>query len=418
MGRRLGQYRVVEKVGQGGMGCVFKAQDTALNRLVALKVLISGPLSDPRVAERFQREARCLARLSHPNLLHVYNVGTQDDLHYFAMELLEGAPLSAMVRQRGRLPPQEALVLAGQILAALDYIHRQGVTHRDIKSSNIMICADRAVLMDFGLAKEEQTPGLTTEGVVLGTPEYMAPEQAEGRPCGPATDIYSFGIVFFEMLTGQVPFTGRSALSIIRQHLDTPAPALDTRLPGADPRLVAAVSRCLAKKPEERYGSCRAVATDLVGVCPTPELSQLAGAGASAPTWRQSAPTMPLDSAPAPAMAAPAGEAQAPRRSPWPWILLGFAGAVFLGLVLWRFVRPGTWRAGPQQVVRIEAGPNRGQEIRWEFRGGPDPASWVHVIQTRRPDGTWAPPRRLSHDEFIKQYPQLRLVLPRGSAPP
>jgi len=242
IGRLLGQYKIISKIGQGGMGAVFKAQDSALRRDVAVKVLWTGPLEDPRVAERFVREARCLARLSHPHLLHVYNVGSEGELKYFAMELLEGDTLSAALR-RGPMKVPETVAMIGQMLSALDYVHRQGVTHRDIKSGNIMLCGSRAVLMDFGLAKEEHMSGLTSEGVVLGTPEYMTPEQADGRACGAPTDIYSLGIVFFEALTGQVPFTGRSALSIIRQHLDEPPPPLAKRLPGVDPRLDQIISR-------------------------------------------------------------------------------------------------------------------------------------------------------------------------------
>ncbi|MCY3020207.1 MAG: serine/threonine-protein kinase, partial [Planctomycetota bacterium] len=174
-GRTLGHFTILEKIGQGGMGTVFKAFDTALERPVALKVLLSSALDDPKHAERFLREARSLARLSHPNLVHVYNVGIEGDYHYFAMELLEGETLSAGIRRRQRISAQELLPYLGQILAALYEVHQQGITHRDIKSGNIMLCSRRAVLMDFGLAKDEGLSGLTSVGAVLGTPDYMSP---------------------------------------------------------------------------------------------------------------------------------------------------------------------------------------------------------------------------------------------------
>ena len=182
VGVKLGQYRLMEKIGQGGMGAVFRGHDGALDRVVAIKVLHCGPLDDEKTALRFQREAQSLARLSHPNLLHVYNVGSEGDLHYFAMEILEGSTLGQLLRVRKRFPLDETLLIAGQLLAALKYVHEQGITHRDIKSGNIIICGQRAVLMDFGLAKDESFTGLTSVGVVLGTPEYMSPEQAEGEP--------------------------------------------------------------------------------------------------------------------------------------------------------------------------------------------------------------------------------------------
>jgi len=275
-GRKLGQYTILEKIGQGGMGLVFKAFDTALERTVALKVLICSALDDPKQAERFMREARSLARLSHPNLLPVYNVGREGDCHYFAMELLEGETLSFALRRRGRMPPEELLRHLGQILSALHYIHLQGILHRDVKSGNIMLCPRRAVLMDFGLAKDESLAGLTTIGAVLGTPDYMPPETAQGLASGPPTDIYSLGVVMYEALAGTLPFSGRSAFAIIRQHMEVPPPPLAEALPEINPELARIVHQCLAKQPAERFPHCPALAAALVKLLPTPELSALA----------------------------------------------------------------------------------------------------------------------------------------------
>jgi len=418
IGRTLGQYRVTAKIGQGGMGAVFKAYDTALGRDVALKVLFVSPLDDPRMAERFQREARCLARLSHPNLLHVYNVGADGNLHYFAMELLDGKTLFQVLQECKRLPAAEVVVLAGQLLSALHYIHKQGITHRDLKTGNIMLCGSRAVLMDFGLAKEEQLSGLTSAGVVLGTPDYMAPEQAEGRTSGPATDIYSLGVLLFEALAGRLPFIGRSALSIIRQHLDTPAPALEAVVPGVDPRLAAAVARCLAKAPKDRYPSCVALAADLLAIQPTAELAQLvqeAGphetlAGAVPALIR---PTLPLAASavvfppPAPAAA----------RSHWLWIGLGFVGVLILGLVLLLGFgprgRPRPSLAGTGHRAKVLDGDHKGQEIWWEFHSkGPNPADWTHTVEVWNERTRKWESRTLTHDQFLKEYKKLSLEGP------
>jgi serine/threonine protein kinase len=275
IGRALGKYTVVEKIGQGGMGMVFLAYDSTLDRDVAVKVMYVNPLDDQKQFERFLREARSLARMQHPNLVHVYDVGQEVDCYYFAMELLQGETLSSAIR-RGPISAQEFVPALGQILSALQYVHELGITHRDIKSGNIMLCDGRAVLMDFGLAKDEQSAGLTSVGAVMGTPDYMPPELAEGLANGPPTDLYSLGVVTFEALCGRLPFTGRSALSIIRQHVDAPVPSLASFNPHIDPVLTGIVHKLLQKKPEDRYPNCHALAKDLLRFMPTPELTQLA----------------------------------------------------------------------------------------------------------------------------------------------
>lgn len=412
IGRLLGQYRILAKIGQGGMGMVFKAEDTALKREVALKVLWANPLDDPRIAERFMREARCLARLSHPNLLPVYNVGSEGELRYFAMELLRGRTLAEALRTAPLKVP-EALNMAGQLLSALDYVHRQGITHRDIKSGNIMLCDSRIVLMDFGLAKEENTAGLTTEGVVLGTPEYMTPEQADGRTCGPPTDIYSLGVVLFEALTGRVPFMGRSALSIIKQHLDDKPPTLASRLPGVDPQLDQIVARCLAKDPKDRFADCSAMAIALLRLVRTPELLQLAGG-------RTAGDTLIVDKNPLiqPTVPLPSESAATRANRKWIWMVATFLLVMLLGFIVIRASkrRPVAARG---QVVRVEAGPHQGQTLRWEFATeGNDPTKWMHRVETLNPDGTWGQVRVLTHQEFRREFPRISLRKAEGTKVP
>ena len=431
IGRTLGHYRIQQKIGQGGMGTVFKAFDAALERTVALKVLHCGPLDDPKTAERFKREALGLARLSHPNLLHVFDVGADEHLHYFAMELLEGLSLSDLLKRRKRLSADAWLPYAGQILSALHYVHRQGITHRDIKSGNIMLCESRAVLMDFGLAKNEQFTGLTSFGAILGTPEYMAPEQAEGRSLGPPTDLYSFGVVLYEALSGELPFAGRSAFSIIQQHMSSPPPELAAKVPALDPRLAAVVARCLSKKGADRYPSCMELAAGLAAVCPTPELLQLAGLpglrtsvssqppklAISDETERVAADTALEETRPMLPRPAPAGvtvrldEALDQERSPaWIWVLVGFAGMLALGLLgIWGFRRPSGMHPD-EQPVRLESVLfDAGRDLRiagFERPGGTlDQAQWTWVIEWSVPDGQRKRETITGYQEFLKRFP-------------
>lgn len=427
IGRTLGQYRIEKQVGQGGMGLVFKAHDTALDRMVALKVLFCGPLDDPKTAERFNREALNLARLSHPNLLHVYNVGSEDSLHYFAMELLAGRTLAMHLYLRKSLPPEECLPWAGQILSALHYVHQQGITHRDIKSGNIMLCGERAVLMDFGLAKDEQVSGLTSAGTVLGTPEYMAPEQAEGQSHGPPTDLYSFGVLLYEALSGALPFTGRSAFSILQQHLSAPPPALAAKAPQLDPRLGRVIERCLAKQSQDRFPSCVELAAALLPIFPTAELAQLAakggtrsamtatrmvsgaagGAGAASPGGLAETlpafPGLPRKGGTA-KLEEPAG---APRTPAWIWASAGFVGMLALGLGLWAVRRPSKAAPGGAPVRLEGVPPEAGKDLRIVLferpNGTEDLSKWVWVLEWQTPGGERRRETITGYQEFWKR---------------
>ncbi len=452
LGRLWGQYRIEEKIGQGGMGTVFKSHDTKLNRTVALKVLRCGPLDDPRTAERFQREAMCLARLSHPNLLHVYNVGYEGEWHYFAMELLEGSTLAQFLRLQKRMETAELGALAGPLLGALHYIHAQGITHRDIKCGNIMVCGDRAVLMDFGLAKDELQTGLTSMGSVLGTPEYMAPELAEGRSAGPPTDLYSLGVVFFEALAGRVPFQGRSAMAIIRQHLDVAPPDLAELVPGVDPRWSAVVRRCLAKHPAERFADCPALAAALLEIYPSSELRKLAAADRGAETvfhpnikvgdfttgkvGRGTGVDQAEPEAFTPARggsvstiatrcALPEKPLSEPRPA-WVYVVFGFLGVSVLWFVgAWIWSAPAHPKRTQGQPVRVKGGDGNTSDtefrlVRFTPRKKGDPASWEYVIELRGPDGQWKK-ETINGVEFRKRFgldhPEAVLEFDSGAGP-
>ena len=227
-GTRLGPYEIIEPAGAGGMGEVYRARDTRLDRTVAVKVLPSHLSSNPDLRQRLEREARAISALSHPNICTLYDIGHQDGVDYLVMEHLEGEPLSARL-ERGPLPPNELLRHSIEIADALDKAHRQGIIHRDLKPSNIMLTKSGAKLLDFGLAKSAEptspTSGLTAsptmaspltaEGTIVGTFQYMSPEQIEGGQADARSDIFSFGTVLYEMATAHKAFEGKTQASLI-----------------------------------------------------------------------------------------------------------------------------------------------------------------------------------------------------------
>lgn len=260
-GAQLGPYEIVSRIGAGGMGEVYKARDTRINRMVAIKV------SQEQFSERFAREANAVAALNHPNICTLYDVGP----NYLVMELLEGGTLASRL-QKGPLPVAEALKYGGQIAAALDAAHRVGMTHRDLKPQNIVITRTGAKLLDFGLAKIKPnatvqdvtlTKPLTTEGVIVGTYQYMAPETLAGKEADHRSDIFAFGSVLYEMLTGHRAFDGTSQAAIFGAILHTePAPIVSMQ-PMAPPAVDRVVRKCLAKDPEDRWQSARDLAAEL-----------------------------------------------------------------------------------------------------------------------------------------------------------
>ncbi len=293
-GTRLGPYEILTPIGEGGMGQVWKARDTRLNRYVAIKT------SQKRFSERFEREAQAIAALNHPNICSLYDFATSPDgFGYLVMEYVEGKPI------QGPLPLPQALQYAGQILEALDAAHRKGITHRDLKPGNIMLGQNGVKVLDFGLAKIEHAPApgggtsaatqtmpLTGEGSILGTLQYMSPEQIEGQEADARSDIFAFGLVFYELITGKRPFTGKSQASLIASILkEQPAPLHELQ-PLTPPGLENVLRTCLEKDPDKRWQSAREVkhalewmtqnAAPAVGQTPAPpaKSSKLAWAAA------------------------------------------------------------------------------------------------------------------------------------------
>jgi serine/threonine-protein kinase len=261
------RYELEELVGTGGMSTVFRARDLQLERRVAIKILHERYVDDAEYLERFRREARLVARLSHPNIVTVIDRGDDSGRQYIVFEHVEGENLKELVTRTGRLPARRALELVIPVADGLAFAHEHGLVHRDVKPQNVLLSSEGEVkVTDFGIARSlDVEHGVTQTGTVLGTSEYLAPEQASGEPVSPATDEYSLGVVLWELLTGEVPFTGENFVAVALRHVNEPTPSLREQRPDLSPRLAAAVERALAKDPARRFPSMSALAAELRG---------------------------------------------------------------------------------------------------------------------------------------------------------
>src|SRR2546423_442019 len=278
-GTKLGPYEITAPIGAGGMGEVYRARDTRLDREVAIKVLPSHLSTSGQLRERFEREARAISSLKHPNICTLFDVGREGDVDYLVLEYLEGESLAQRL-ERGPLPVEQVCAFGIQIGDALGRAHRTGVINRDLKPGNVMVTKDGVKLLDFGLAKpmagalmaasafgamtasHEHKP-LTAEGTIVGTFQYMAPEQLEGKDADARTDLFAFGCVLYEMAAGKRPFDGKTQASVVASILATDPPPLSTVAPLTPPAFVRVVKMCVAKDPDERWQTAHDVKLQL-----------------------------------------------------------------------------------------------------------------------------------------------------------
>ena len=260
IGSKLGSYEVEEEIGRGGMGVVYRAYQPNLQRKVAVKVLLPHLAKDADFVERFMREARAAAKLHHPGLVTIFDVGELDGTYYFSMQWLQGKTLEDRLTEPGDLPLDEVVSIVSQMASALGYAHQAGVVHRDVKPANVIVDdTGRAVLTDFGIAQAANETRLTRVGASVGSPDYMAPEQIQGEAIDARTDLYSLGVLFHNLLTGEPPYTGEAPIAVAYQHLNAPVPSAREKRPEVPPALDEIVMRMMAKAPEERFQSAEEV---------------------------------------------------------------------------------------------------------------------------------------------------------------
>jgi serine/threonine-protein kinase len=361
------RYRIMRKLGSGGMANVYLAEDQELGRRVAIKILNDRHAGDEQFIERFRREAKNAAGLSHPNIVSIYDRGEAEGTYYIAMEYLDGRSLKELILTRGPAPVSVAVDYARQILSALRFAHRNGLVHRDIKPHNVLVDAEGHVkVTDFGIARAGASQ-MTEEGSIIGTAQYLSPEQARGTQVDQSSDLYSLGIVLYEMLTGQVPFTGDSPVEIAMKHLSATPPQLRDKRPDIPHSLELVVLRALAKDPAARYQSAEEMDADLErvarGLAVSRETEEAATSVLRGAALVDGAPTTIV-----PALAATETRPPVPptadyfdytppprRRNFWPWLLaiLLVAAAVVAGFYVYRQIQNQLNQAKPVGVPYV-----------------------------------------------------------------
>ena len=340
-----GRYRVLEKIGAGGMADVYCAEDMHLGRKVAMKLLHSRFAQDQEFVERFRREASSAAGLQHPNVVGVYDRGEFDDTYYIAMEYCEGESLKQLIVREAPIDPARAIAITKQILVATRFAHRRNVIHRDLKPHNVILDdEDNVKVTDFGIARAGASD-ITEVGTIMGTAQYLSPEQAQGQPVTEASDLYSIGVVLFELLTARAPFGGDSPVAVALQHVNQPAPSPRELQPSVPPELEAVVLKALAKDPAARYPDADSFIKALQGVeerlqaGPVDVESTAVFAPVGVPLPPAAPPVTPPSGTDGPVLPPPViGEPprdEDGRRNPWIWVaVLGALSAIAVGAFL------------------------------------------------------------------------------------
>src|SRR2546425_1824684 len=333
-----GRYRILRKLGTGGMANVYLAEDEVLGRRVAIKILNDRHAGDDQFVERFRREAKNAASLSHPNIVSIYDRGEAEGTYYIAMEYLDGRSLKELIVARGPAPIHLAVDYARQILAAIRFAHRHGIVHRDIKPHNVLVDGEgRLKVTDFGIARAGASQ-MTEAGSIIGTAQYLSPEEAKGAPVDQTSDLYSVGVVLYELLTGVVPFSGDTPVEIAMKHLSSSPEAPSTKRAEIPRDLDLVVLRALAKDPADRYQSAEEMDADLArvarGVAVSPATEEAATAIISRPPPTAVTEIKPRtrETVPYAPPAAYYDYDEPRRRALWPWfVALLFVAAAILG---------------------------------------------------------------------------------------
>jgi len=337
------RYELEQLIGSGGMSSVFRARDRFLDRTVALKILHEHRTADPDAVERFRREARAVAQLSHPNIVTVIDRGESGGREFIVFEHVEGEDLKRLVERVGPLPVRRALEIAIEAGRGLAFAHEHGLVHRDVKPQNLLLVDGRVKVTDFGIARAVEGEGITLTGTVLGTSDYISPEQASGEPADPRSDVYSLGAVFYELLTGEVPFPAESAVAVALRHLNDPPPSAAERRPDVPLRVDAAIRLAMAKDPGERFPTMGAFVAEL-RAC----LAHLGSEDAEATAIMRPPASAPARPAPA----------RARRRRGRLLVLLAAAGALTAAVAVVLLERGGNGpgpAAGPARLTAVAA---------------------------------------------------------------
>jgi serine/threonine-protein kinase len=409
-----GRYRVDTRLGTGGMAIVYCGTDLLLRRRVAIKVLRDQFSADDDFIKRFSYEAQAAARLSHPNVVNVYDFGHEGDAYFIVMELVEGETLAAMLHGERRIPESVAIDYATQIAAGLAFAHRQGLLHRDVKPANILVTGDDVVkLGDFGIARavSENAIGVTQPGMVMGSVAYVSPEQAQGRELDARSDLYSLGVVLYQMITGRIPFNAETPVAVALKHVSEPAPQLDPVRDGVSPALASIVATLLQKNPEDRFASATELGRALREAREQPALSLGLGARASGDTPTSGFRSVSVPAPPPRASAAPdrpAGNGVATLDEPMPpafdrrWIPFFALMLIVAGVVGYL----GARAIGPRKDIAVASFIDRSSMQ----------AQQSLVAAGLRPDVRPEASETVPLDRVIRQDPPAGAMTSRGAA--